>query len=87
MRGGEPLWVSSMRWPATPWGHAGGTKAEVPPLVSCIASNKGIVRFMYVCSINSFKLLALINSDCNCKVELLTFYVTSAQNVLNFVHM
>ena len=39
VRGGEPLWVSSMRWPATPWGHAGGTKAEVPPLVSCIASN------------------------------------------------
>ena len=104
MRGGEPLWVSSMRWPATPWGHAGGTKAEVPPLLSCIASNSqitkpiypfhiavvervGIVRFMHVCSINSFKLLALINSDCNCKVELLTFYVTSAQNVLNLVHM
>ena len=46
-----------------------------------------IVRFMHVCSINSFKLLALINSDCNCKVELLTFYVTSAQYVLNLVHM
>ena len=52
-----------------------------------VVERVGIVRFMHVCSINSFKMLASINADCNCKVELLTFYVTSAQNVLNLVHM